>query len=566
MNAALLIGRVKLRLMGRYVAQIRTEPRLKVVVITTFTVLFWFGMHALFRSGFAFVNDEVPAIAPLMTARVLALFFLTLLSLLTFSNVLVGYSTLYQAKEMEWLFNQPVPATSVFLVRFVETLGFSSWASVFLGLPLLIAYGTTFDVHWSFYPGIIVFFLPLITIAGAGGVAVALVIVRLFPRLRLKYLIGGLVAAFLALLWFLRRSYVVSDINQLEVVDRILAVLGRTQSPLFPSHWTNEGLLALAQRDWSDALFYFGVLLSNAMMAVLVLYWLAGWLYAPGWHGMKGWGLIRVYRNGGRILGKVEPLFRVFPRATRALLVKDMRQFWRDPGQWAQVTILLGLLMVYVANLGNVDRYTDFRWQNRIAFLNLASTALILAVLTTRFIFPLFSLEGKRFWIVGLAPVTRAHLVREKFLLSLLTTVVFTEALMVISSLSLGTTALVTGIACYTILCMNVGLGGLAAGLGGLYPNFNEDNPARVVSGFGGTMNFLLAVSYIGLIVVLEGTVYFLYSEVAEAPVPALGTTIHGVPFAAGMGAVILLVTAISALVALVPLHLGVRHATALEF
>ncbi len=566
MTAVALLGRTKLRIMGRYLADVRREPRLKVFVITAFTVCFWSGLYWMFGRGFQFVAREVPAIAPLMTARVLALFFLTLLSLLSFSNILVGFSTLYQAREMEWLFNQPVESATVFLVRYWEALGFSSWASFVLGLPLLIAYGRVFEVHPAYYLGIPIFFVPFIVVAGAAGVALTLCIVRLFPRLRLRWLLGGLAAGFITLLVFLFRSFRLTRINQLEVVDQILAVLGRTQSPLFPSHWINEGLLALGGAQWREAGFYFCLLLSYALMAVLVLYYLARWLYAPGWHGLKGWGLVRVYRAGGAVIGRLEPLFNVFPRATRALLLKDIRQFWRDPGQWAQVTLVFGLLMVYVANLGNVDRYTDFRWQNRIAFLNLGTTALVLSVLTTRFIFPLFSLEGRRFWIVGLAPVTRAHLVREKFLLCLLTTLGFSEALMLVSCNALGTTPLVTMISCYTILCLNVGLAGLAAGLGGLYPNFREDNPARIVSGFGGTMNFLCAIAFIGAVVLIQGTVYFFYSEIAQSPVPQMTTTYRGVSFAVALAGAMGAVTLLSALATFVPLHLGVRHATALEF
>lgn len=562
----MLLGRTKLRILGRHMAGVRQEPLLKVVVITTFTTLFWFGLYWLFARGFLFVAEQLPAIAPLMTARVLALFFLTLLSLLSFSNVLVGFSTLYQAQEMDWLFNQPIESAGVFLVRYWEALGFSSWASFVLGLPLLIAYGRVFHVHAAFYVGIPFFFLPFIVVAGALGVAGTLGIVRLFPRLQLRRLVLGLSALFIALLVFLFRSFRLNRVNQLDMVDQILSALGRTQSPFFPSHWINEGLLALGEAQWREAGFHFLLLLSYALMAVLVLYQLARWLYAPGWHGLKGWGLIRVYRAGGAVIGRLEPLFGVFPRATRALLLKDLRQFWRDPGQWAQVTILLGLLMVYVANLGNVDKYTDFRWQNRIAFLNLATTALVLSVLTTRFVFPLFSLEGRRFWIVGLAPVTRAHLVLEKFLLCLLTTVAFSEALMLVSCWALGTSWLVTLISCYTILCLTVGLAGMAAGFGGLYPNFQEDNPARIVSGFGGTLNFLTAITYIAAVVIIEGTVYFMFSEVAQSAVPTLTTEFRGIPFGTAIVATLGVVTLLSAIATLVPLQLGIRHATALEF
>ena len=39
-----------------------------------------------------------------------------------------------------------------------------------------------------------------------------------------------------------------------------------------------------------------------------------------------------------------------------------------------------------------------------ISYLNLAACALTLSTLTTRFVFPQFSLEGRRLWISGSRP------------------------------------------------------------------------------------------------------------------------------------------------------------------
>ena len=90
-------------------------------------------------------------------------------------------------------------------------------------------------------------------------------------------------------------------------------------------------------------------------------------------------------------------------RDTRALLVKDMRMFWRDTTQWGQSVMLFGLLGVYIINLRNfTHQLTSPFWINLVAYLNLAACSLNLATLTTRFVFPQFSLEGQRLWIVGM--------------------------------------------------------------------------------------------------------------------------------------------------------------------
>jgi len=50
---------------------------------------------------------------------------------------------------------------------------------------------------------------------------------------------------------------------------------------------------------------------------------------------------------------------------------------------------------------------------------------------------------------------------------------------------------------------MTFTLTGMAVGLGALYPNFKEDNPSKIVSGFGGTLCLVLSFVYIVFSVVM---------------------------------------------------------------
>ena len=53
------------------------------------------------------------------------------------------------------------------------------------------------------------------------------------------------------------------------------------------------------------------------------------------------------------------------------------------------------------------------------------------------------------------------------------------------------------------IATMTFSLTGLAIGLGALYPNFREDNPTKIVSGFGGTLCLVMSFVYIVVSVTL---------------------------------------------------------------
>jgi ABC-2 type transport system permease protein len=187
-----------------------------------------------------------------------------------------------------------------------------------------------------------------------------------------------------------------------------------------------------------------------------------------------------------------------------ALIFKDIRIFWRDPAQWTQFMIFFGLLCIYVANLRNVAfEFKTPYWETLISYLNLAASALTLSTLTTRFVFPMFSLEGRRIWILGLSPVGLQRLVLQKFWTSFLVSSFITVTLMIASALMLGLPWLRVVYFASSIAMMSAALSGLAVGLGALFPNFKEDNPSKIVSSFGGTLSLVLSFVYISSTVTL---------------------------------------------------------------
>src|SRR5207247_2923404 len=86
------------------------------------------------------------------------------------------------------------------------------------------------------------------------------------------------------------------------------------------------------------------------------------------------------------------------------------------------------------------------------------------------------------------------------------------------STASLAITLTLVGLSCWllnmpwertlyfglVVAIMTFTMNGLAIGLGVLYPNFKEENPSKIVSGFGGTFCLVLSFLYIlGSVVLL---------------------------------------------------------------
>ena len=195
------------------------------------------------------------------------------------------------------------------------------------------------------------------------------------------------------------------------------------------------------------------------------------------------------------------------------LLLKDLKTFVRDPVQWTQCAVLFGLLGLYILNLRNL-RYPSEKlfWRNLTSFLNQASICLVLATLTTRFVFPMLSLEGRRFWMLGLMPMTRRCILWSKLAFSLAASLLITEALMITSDVMLNEPTGMMLLHVYTVAMISLGLSGLATGLSALYPNMRETSPAKIVSGFGGTLNLILSLFFVSLVVALEAVPVYLWT------------------------------------------------------
>ncbi|MCK4423816.1 MAG: hypothetical protein KAV18_07080, partial [Candidatus Omnitrophica bacterium] len=156
------------------------------------------------------------------------------------------------------------------------------------------------------------------------------------------------------------------------------------------------------------------------------------------------------------------------------------------------------------------DTVTPY-WKNIVSFLNLSATSLTMSTLNTRFVFPQLSLEGNRFWILSLAPVKRSRILLEKFFTGFIGSLLITEALIIGSNIMLKVSSLMMWVSIITVLLMNFALVGLSVGLGAVFPDFKEDNPASIVSGFGGTLVLVLSLFYVGLVMACEALPFHLY-------------------------------------------------------
>ena len=395
-------------------------------------------------------------------------------------------------------------------------------------------------------------------IPAAVGTLLALVLTRFAPRVP-RALLGAIAVALIAGLFLAFRAQVGSpEFRETADVSTALRLTSAADSPLLPSFWLSDGLVAGARGAAGRLGYDVLLLLANALFLTWLAAETAHRFYHRGWSNLAGRGRGARARPARPHRDALTQLLGPLPPAVRALSVKDIRLFTRDPAQWSQFAIFFGMLMLYVANMrpGTHGFSTAF-WQGWITLLNTVAGLLVLATLTTRFVFPLVSLEGRRFWMLSQAPLPRRRLVFQKFGLSVVFSTAITGGLVTLTGWRLGLSPLPFAFSILTVVAASLALSGLAVGLGSLYPNFSEESPARIVSGLGGTLTFILSAVYVVLVAGAQTVVLNWRS---------LGHHLGGqgsFPLAVTAALLFTLITTFTATV--IPLRLGIRNLERLE-
>jgi len=500
--------RLRLRLARNMAREMLTRMRFRLTLIVVLTGLLWVGMFWMFLDGFAFLEHGIrhPETLDQTIRAVFSMFFASLMVMLVFSSAIILYGSLFRSPEVTFLLTSPVRVERIFLHKFQEAIVLSSWGCVLLGSPMLLAYGVVAEAPWYYYVLLLPFLLAFVYLPATLGAVACLLIARWLPG-RQNVVLVAVAAAILggvaAMGWWLWTG----PENDLLTAGWFQEMLGRLrycEQRLLPNWWLSSGLLETARGAWSEGLLFLVVLIANGLLGRQVCTWVGGQTYRPAYNALFN-------RRGGRKRSRAGWFEALLGRLSaglsgqmRLLLVKDARLFRRDPVQWTQFLIFFGLLALYFLNIRrfSYDRhYTG--WVNMVSFLNLSVVGLLMSTFTTRFIFPMISLEGQRFWILGLLPLKRETILWGKFLFAAGGSIAPCAGLVLLSDVMLGVAPLILLVHQLTCVVLCVGLAGIAVGLGARLPNFREQSPSRIAAGFGGTLNLVVSTLYILAIVLL---------------------------------------------------------------
>jgi ABC-2 type transport system permease protein len=441
---------------------------------------------------------------PFKGAIVEALFdllFFTLGSMLLFSTGIILYASLFTSPETRFLLCSPARADQIFATKFQGAIAFSSWGFVVLGIPIFLAYGLVSGVPLYFYILLPLYLLGYVLLPGSVSAALCLLLVRYMPRNRYQFFgLVGAVALIIGGVWLYRvgiglKNSIASNGREL---NDLIGQFDLLRSGLTPSHWMSRGMMAAARGEIVGALVPLAQVWSNGLVLFVLATWLAKRVYRTAYNRLAGSGRGKKIYKASRLDRLMESLVFYLDPRTRVLVVKDFRTFRRDPTQWA-LLIIFGLLMMfgasnfrqyYAAELAVMDKYA-------ISLVNLCGTAILVCAGLSRFIFPLISLEGRKFWILGLTPISRDQLLRGKFAFAATGSLIIMEGLILVSDLLIGLP--LEGFLLHAVVAaiIALGLSAINVGLGAYMPTFQETDPSKIVVGFAGTVNMVVGLGFI---------------------------------------------------------------------
>lgn len=482
---------------------------LKTIVLALLGLAFWLFLYTVSFKVLAYFRT-IEGLGDLLALRLLSMVLLTFFSVLVFSNIVTSLSTFYLSGELDILLSSPVKIDTIYRAKFIETVVDSSWMTLIYGLPVFIAYGAVFKASFAYYAGLLLTIIPFLIIPAALGIIITMLLVKSFPARRAKDLLVLLGLLFFVVLYILFRMLKperLVDPDTFPTLVQYLTAMNAPMSPLLPSNWATETLSPLLRGASGEVVFFLLMLWSTAGAGIVIGEWVCGRIYYSGWSRSQEGKRAAISRSA-----LADAFFQFitvpFRGKTRAIVLKDLKLFFRDTSQWSQLFLLFALMVVYIYSfkLLPLERAAmpSFFLQNLISFLNLGMVGFVTSAVAVRFVFPAVSLEGDSFWIIRSAPLELKNFLWAKFWSSFLPLLLLAEILIILSNTLLKVTPFMMYLGIGTVFMMTFGITALGVGLGAIFPKFKHENVAQIPTGFGGIVYMLLTMLFIGLVILLE--------------------------------------------------------------
>jgi ABC-2 type transport system permease protein len=456
-------------------------------------------------------------IGDFLSYKLLSMILLTLFSLLIFSAILTALSKLFLSNDLGLVHSLPVRSETIFIARWIESTFDSSWMMLLYTAPVFIAFGIVFDGSLLYYFLLLISLLFMSIIACGLSSLIIMPIVLILPatRIRSVFVFFGL-GMFLLLYIGFRIMQPERFVNPEGFASIMLYLrsISMPSTPLIPCTWVFDTLKSSLEHLYIDAVFHISILFSFSSALICLNVIIARFIYFKGYSKSQT-------AQSRLIAGNNQFIYRLTNKISgpvRAVLIKEMKTFWRDQTQWSQLFLIAALIVIYLYNFSvlpfDQSPMKAHYIENVFSFLNIALAAFVMTAIGARFVFPSISHEGMSFWIIQSSPISIKTYLWIKWIGYFIPLIVLSELLIITTNILLHVNPFMKILSVITMLCITPGIVATGIGLGAAYPDFKSENPTQTVTGFGGLMYMFCSSAFFGSVVLLEtGPVYIFFKS-----------------------------------------------------
>jgi ABC-2 type transport system permease protein len=338
--------------------------------------------------------------------------------------------------------------------------------------------------------------------ANGTGMAITIMLVRIFPAKRTKDIVFYLSFCFGLFLYVIFRMIqpenLVNPENYAHFVEYFSA-MSRPAGPWLPASWASDmltGILYNREMDWLLA----GLLVLTPPVLFFLGEFLMERLFFTGFtKSQESFGGYRKFSEG-----TTQQYQRVSPE--RWLAKKEMTAFFRDSAEWSQIFMIAALVVIYLYSFKvlPVER-SPFRTEyltNFVSFLNTGMAGFIITSLAARFVYPSIGAEGGAIYIILSSPVSVRRFLAHRttfyfipFLALSLILIVLSNHLLRIAGPVWWFSIAVSSMLSWTVVS-------LAVSFGTIYADFRAESRAAVQGSMGAIMFMFTAMCCVGATVI----------------------------------------------------------------
>ena len=485
-------------------------------------ILFGIGVYFFTKSSLYYLLEEIK-IGTFLLHRFISIILFIFFMAVNAGNIIVSFSTLYKSKEVFYLFTKPISFTKIFLIKFLDNFFYSSTTMLLMISAVMLGYSVYFKIDFLF----VAFFffwmlLPFVLIAGSLAVILLMLIIRISYRVGLKKVVTVLVMFYLvSLAIFFKFSSPISIVEQvMAFYPNINGYFGFLDSPVLkylPNFWIADSLYWFSSGKPMNALPYIASLLGSSGLFLMAAILTAKKLYYRTWldsfelkikHTQKG-----IKTNSKQIFSSKS----FFAPQIDVLLKKEFLQFFREPGQWIHLSVIVFLIAIFMVSLTGIDgrllNASNYTLRAIIYVTIFSFNLFLISSLSLRFAFPAVSLEGDAYWKLKSSPISMKKFMVVKFLILFSSIFLLGQGLNYFSHLSFPKPLFLSS-------SINIGFITLAVvslnfGMGSLFINLKEKSPIRLASSQGASLTFLFTIVFIVvLIALLFIPIYNYYNDI----------------------------------------------------